>query len=66
MQINFLIKNRFWVANLRGKCYKDHMSRSRIENIRYIILWNLKTYDKIVVRLKAIEYKEDFFCYLSS
>ena len=28
-------------------------------------LWSLKTYRGIVIRLKAIEYKEDFFCYLS-
>ena len=27
-------------------------------------LWSIKTYGRIVVKLKAIEYKEDFFCYL--
>ena len=29
-------------------------------------LWSLKRMDKLIVRLKAIKYKEDFFCYLSS
>ena len=27
-------------------------------------LWSLEIYGGIVVRLKAIEYKENFFCYL--
>ena len=27
-------------------------------------LWSLKMYGGITVRLKAIKYKEDFFCYL--
>ena len=28
-------------------------------------LWSLKTYGRFVVRLKTIEYKKNFFCYLS-
>ena len=28
-------------------------------------LWSLKYMDKLIVKLKAIKYKEDFFCYLS-
>ena len=28
-------------------------------------LWSFKYMDKLIVRLKAIKYKEDFFCYLS-
>ena len=31
-----------------------------------MILWNLKCMDRFLIRLKAIEYNEDFFCYLSS
>ena len=30
------------------------------------ILWNLKYMGKLVIKLKAIKYKEDFFSYLSS
>ena len=29
-------------------------------------LWSLKYMGRLIVRLKAIKYKEDFFCYLSS
>ena len=29
-------------------------------------LWSLKTCDRIVIRLKTIKYKENFFCYLFS
>ena len=29
-------------------------------------LWSFKIYSKIIVRLKAIKYKENFFYYLSS
>ena len=29
-------------------------------------LWSLKIYSEIVIRLKAIKYKEDSFCYLFS
>ena len=28
-------------------------------------LYSFKTYDRIIVKLKAIKYKKDFFCYLS-
>ena len=28
-------------------------------------LWSFKYIDKLIVRLKAIKYQEDFFCYLS-
>ena len=31
-----------------------------------MILWSLKYISGLIVRLKAIEYKEDFFCYLFS
>ena len=31
-----------------------------------MILWSLKMYDEIIIRLKAIKYKENFFYYLSS
>ena len=34
--------------------------------IEDIILWGFKTYNRIIVRLKIIKYKEDFFYYLSS
>ena len=29
-------------------------------------LWSLKRMGRLIIRLKAIKYKEDFFCYLSS
>ena len=29
-----------------------------------MILWNLKTYNKIIVKLKIIKYKIDIACYL--
>ena len=29
-------------------------------------LWNFKYIGRLIVRLKAIKYKKDFFCYLSS
>ena len=28
-------------------------------------LWNFKRMGRLVVKLNAIEYKKDFFCYLS-
>ena len=31
-----------------------------------ITLWNFKHIGRLIVRLKTIEYKKDFFCYLSS
>lgn len=31
-----------------------------------IILWSLKTYGGIIIRLKAIKYKLDIACYLPS
>ena len=38
MQRTFLVKIRFWVEDLGGRYYKDHVGGSRIENIRYITL----------------------------
>ena len=30
-----------------------------------MIIWNLKIYNRIIIKLKAIIDKKDFFCYLS-
>ena len=30
-----------------------------------MILWNLKYIGRLVIKLKVIKYKKDFFCYLS-
>ena len=60
--MTFLIElNSGWKAWAR--CYKDYVDGKKIKGMT---LWNLETYGRIVVRLKAIEYKEDFFYYLSS
>ena len=48
------------MEDLGVKCYKNHMSRSRVKGISCAILWSFKIYSRIVIRLEAIEYKEDF------
>ena len=39
---------------------------NRGKKIEGMTLWSLETYGEIVVRLKAIKYKEDSFCYFCS
>ena len=64
MNITFFVEIGFKIENLEAKYYKDYISRCKIKGIKYITLWNLKKYSRIVVKLKAIEYKEKFFYYL--
>ena len=45
----------------------DHVQRGKNGRSRMgMTLWSLKHIGRLVVRLKAIEYNEDSFCYLSS
>ena len=66
MQITFLIEIGFWAKNLEVKHYEDYMSGNKIKDIKYTSLCSLKIYSEIVVRLKAIKYKINIICYLSS
>ena len=54
----------FWVEDLVARCYKNYVTRKILDRIG-ITLRNLKTYEYISRRLKAIKYKDGFSCYLS-
>ena len=66
MQTTFLIEIGFWVKNVEIRYYKNHMSKNKIEIIKCTTLWSFETYDEIVVRLTAIKFKKNSFCYLPS
>ena len=62
MQTTLFVEfNSGWKA--WAKCYKDHVDGKRVESMT---LWSFEMYGRIIVRLKAIKYKENFFYYLFS
>ena len=52
MQTTFLIELRFWLEDLEAKYYKDHVSKKRIEDKRWMTLQSLKTYRYIGSKTK--------------
>ena len=42
------------------------MECDKQKKVEGMTLWSLKMYDRIVVKLKAIDHKENLFYYLSS
>ena len=65
MQTFLFIKFGFWVEDLGIRYYNNHESRNMIKNMRIRLCRVLKHMGGIIIRLKAIEYKEDSSYYLS-
>ena len=56
---------KFWVEGLVARCYEITWVGGYL--IEWIWLWRvLKCMGILIVKLKAIKYKKDSFCYLSS